>query len=411
MTRPTRPTDLSPAARALLQAGLSRRRFLRGTGLGGAALLGGGLLSACGADPGGTTEADSGEEVEDRSDEDLTLNFSNWQLYIDVDEEDPNLRPTLEQFTEETGVTVNYTEDINDNDSFYARISPQLRAGQDTGRDLMALTDWMAARLIRQEFVQEINEDNIPDVRANMLEALRTPSWDEERAFSVPWQSGFAGIAYNQALTGEIRTIEELLSREELRGRVTALLEWRDTVGLIMIGQGVDISSDFSDDEFMAGIDRLQKAVDAGQIRQFTGNEYSEGLASGDIAACFAWSGDVIQLQLDNPDLRFVIPDEGCTLWSDNLQIPVLAQHKKNAELLMNHYYDPAVAAELAAWVNFISPVEGAQEAMTEIDPELAENQLIFPTQDTLAQTYLFRGLTEEEEQSYTQAFNTVIGA
>jgi spermidine/putrescine transport system substrate-binding protein len=244
-----------------------------------------------------------------------------------------------------------------------------------------------------------------------MLEALRTPSWDEERAFSVPWQSGFAGIAYNQALTGEIRTIEELLSREELRGRMTALLEWRDTVGLIMIGQGVDISSDFSDDEFMAGIDRLQKAVDAGQIRQFTGNEYSEGLASGDIAACFAWSGDVIQLQLDNPDLRFVIPDEGCTLWSDNLQIPVLAQHKKNAELLMNHYYDPAVAAELAAWVNFISPVEGAQEAMTEIDPELAENQLIFPTQDTLAQTYLFRGLTEEEEQSYTQAFNTVIGA
>ena len=411
MTRPTRPTDLSPAARALLQAGLSRRRFLRGTGMGGAALLGGGLLSACGADPGGTTEADSGEEVEDRSDEDLTLNFSNWQLYIDVDEEDPNLRPTLEQFTEETGVTVNYTEDINDNDSFYARISPQLRAGQDTGRDLVALTDWMAARLIRQEFVQEINEDNIPDVRANMLEALRTPSWDEERAFSVPWQSGFAGIAYNQALTGEIRTIEELLSREELRGRMTALLEWRDTVGLIMIGQGVDISSDFSDDEFMAGIDRLQKAVDAGQIRQFTGNEYSEGLASGDIAACFAWSGDVIQLQLDNPDLRFVIPDEGCTLWSDNLQIPVLAQHKKNAELLMNHYYDPAVAAELAAWVNFISPVEGAQEAMTEIDPELAENQLIFPTQDTLAQTYLFRGLTEEEEQSYTQAFNTVIGA
>jgi spermidine/putrescine transport system substrate-binding protein len=275
----------------------------------------------------------------------------------------------------------------------------------------MVLTDWMSARLIRQEFVQEINEDNIPDVRANMLEALRTPSWDEERAFSVPWQSGFAGIAYNQALTGEIRTIEELLSREELRGRMTALLEWRDTVGLIMIGQGVDISSDFSDDEFMAGIDRLQKAVDAGQIRQFTGNEYSEGLASGDIAACFAWSGDVIQLQLDNPDLRFVIPDEGCTLWSDNLQIPVLAQHKKNAELLMNHYYDPGVAAELAAWVNYISPVDGAQEAMLELDPELAENQLIFPTDETLERAYVFRGLTEEEEQSFTQAFNTVIGA
>ncbi|HSK55160.1 MAG TPA: spermidine/putrescine ABC transporter substrate-binding protein, partial [Jiangellales bacterium] len=355
MTRPTRPADLSPAARALLQAGLSRRRFLRSTGLGGAALVGGGLLSACGSDPGGATSGDNGE-VEDRSDEDMTLNFSNWQLYIDVDDEDANLRPTLDQFTEETGIAVSYTEDINDNDSFYARISPQLRAGQDTGRDLICLTDWMAARLIRQEFVQELDEENIPDVRANLIEALRSPSWDEDRSFSVPWQSGFAGIAYNEALTGEIRTMEELLSREELRGRVTALVEWRDTVGLIMIEQGVDISGDFSDDDFQAGIDRLQKAVDAGQIRQFTGNEYSEGLASGDIAACVAWSGDVIQLQLDNPDLRFVIPEAGCTLWSDNLLIPVLAQHKKNAELLMDHYYDPAVAAELAAWVNFISP-------------------------------------------------------
>ncbi len=410
MTRPTRPADLSPAARALLQAGLSRRRFLRSTGLGGAALVGGGLLSACGSDPGGATSGDNGE-VEDRSDEDMTLNFSNWQLYIDVDDEDANLRPTLDQFTEETGIAVSYTEDINDNDSFYARISPQLRAGQDTGRDLICLTDWMAARLIRQEFVQELDEENIPDVRANLIEALRSPSWDEDRSFSVPWQSGFAGIAYNEALTGEIRTMEELLSREELRGRVTALVEWRDTVGLIMIEQGVDISGDFSDDDFQAGIDRLQKAVDAGQIRQFTGNEYSEGLASGDIAACVAWSGDVIQLQLDNPDLRFVIPEAGCTLWSDNLLIPVLAQHKKNAELLMDHYYDPAVAAELAAWVNFISPVAGTQEAMTEIDPELAENQLIFPTEDTLAQTYLFRGLSEEEEQSFNQSFNTVIGA
>jgi spermidine/putrescine transport system substrate-binding protein len=379
--------------------------------MGGAALLGGGLLSACGADPGGTTEADSGEEVEDRSDEDLTLNFSNWQLYIDVDEEDANLRPTLEQFTEETGVTVNYTEDINDNDSFYARISPQLRAGQDTGRDLMALTDWMAGRLIRQEFVQEINKDNTPNFPGNLLPALQNPSWDEERSFSAPWQSGFAGIAYNGAITGEVRTIDELLSREDLRGRVTALLEWRDTVGLIMLGQGVDISGDFTDDEFQAGIDALQKSVDAGQIRQFTGNEYSEGLASGDIAACFAWSGDVIQLQLDNPDLQFVIPEAGCTLWSDNMLIPVLAQHKKNAELLMNHYYDPGVAAELAAWVNYISPVDGAQEAMLELDPELAENQLIFPTDETLERAYVFRGLTEEEEQSFTQAFNTVIGA
>ncbi|HSK27510.1 MAG TPA: spermidine/putrescine ABC transporter substrate-binding protein [Jiangellales bacterium] len=410
MTRPMRPTDLSPAARALLQAGLSRRRFLRSTGLGGAVLLGGGVLSACGSTPGGAGTGDGGE-VEDRSDEDQSLNFSNWQLYIDVDEEDTNLRPTLAAFEEETGVTVNYTEDINDNDSFYARISPQLRSGQDTGRDLMVLTDWMASRLIRQEYVQEIDKDNTPNFPGNLIPALQNPSWDTDRSFSAPWQSGFAGIAFNGALTGEVRTMSELLTREDLRGKVTALTEWRDTVGLIMLEQGVDISGDFTDDQFLAGIDQLQRSVDSGQIRQFTGNEYSEGLASGDIAACVAWSGDVIQLQLDNPDLQFVIPEAGCTLWSDNMQIPVLAQHKKNAELLMNHYYDPGVAAELAAWVNYISPVNGAQEAMVEIDPELAENELIFPTEDTLARAYVFRGLDEEEEQSFTQAFNTVIGA
>lgn len=408
----TRTPNLPPELLALANAtrrGMPRRTFLRGVGAGGVAVAGAGLLSACGTQ-GTATGGSAQPSAEDKSDTDKTLNFSNWQLYIDVDENDTNKRPTLEAFTEQTGVTVNYTEDITDNDSFYAKISPQLRAGQDTGRDLFALTDWMAARLIRQNFVQKIDKGNTPNYPTNLSEALSSPEWDPNREYSAPWQSGLTGIAYNAKLVPEVRTIEELLSRSDLKGRVTALTEMRDTMGLILLDQGKD-PADFTDDDYSAAIDRLQKAVDAGQIRQFTGNEYSDGLAKGDLAACIAWSGDVIQLQLDNPDIKFVAPEAGLMLWSDNMLIPVLAQHKKNAEKLINYYYDPAVAAELAAYVNYICPVDGAQAAMEELDPELATNQLIFPTAETLAKTSLFMGLTEEQEADYTKQFNTVTGA
>lgn len=408
----TRTPNLPPELLALATAtrrGMPRRTFLRGVGAGGVAVAGVGLLSACGTEGTGTGGS-AQPSTEDKSDTDKTLNFSNWQLYIDVDENDTNKRPTLDAFSEQTGIAVTYTEDITDNDAFYAKISPQLQAGQDTGRDLFALTDWMAARLIRQNFVQKIDKANTPNVTANLADALRTPEWDASRDYSAPWQSGLTGIAYNAKLVPEVRTIEELLSRSDLKGRVTALTEMRDTMGLILLDQGKD-PADFTDDDYAAAIDRLQKAVDAGQIRQFTGNEYSDGLASGDLAACIAWSGDVIQLQLENPDIKFVAPEAGLMLWSDNMMIPVLAQHKKNAEKLMNYYYDPAVAAELAAYVNYICPVKGAKDEAVKLDPALAENQLIFPSDETLAKTHLFKGLTEEQETTYTEQFNAVTGA
>jgi spermidine/putrescine transport system substrate-binding protein len=401
---------LSPEAQRLLAAGFGRRRFLAGLGAGSLGVAAGGALTACGTGPVGTGAA-TDSAAEDRSDTDKSLVVSNWQLYIDIDEDDTNLRPTLAAFEENTGVSVEYLEDITDNESFYAKISPQLRAGQDIGRDLIVPTDWLVARLIRQGYLQPIDKGNTPNFPANLIESLQSPSFDPEREYSAPWQSGLTGIAYNSAQVPEVRTITELLTREDLRGKVTALLEMRDTLGLIMLEQGVDPAGDFSDDDVEAAIALLQQAVDSGQIRQFTGNEYSEGLARGDIAACIAWSGDVIQLQFDSPDLRFVAPEAGLMLWSDNMVIPNQAQHKKNAELWIDHYYDPAVAAELAAWVNFICPVAGAQEAMQDIDPELAENELIFPTDTTLAQTSVFRGLSEEEEIRYAEMFNQVTGA
>jgi spermidine/putrescine transport system substrate-binding protein len=200
------------------------------------------------------------------------------------------------------------------------------------------------------------------------------------------------------------------MTRPDLHGKVEVLSEMRDTMGFLLLMVDAD-PEDFTDDEFGAACDRLQKAVDSGQVRAFTGNEYAQDLVKGNVVACEAWSGDVIQLQFDNPDIKFIAPEEGLSLWSDNMLVPNKATHKTNAEKLMDYYYQPEVAAQVAAWVNYICPVAGAQEAMTKIDPSLAENELIFPGDDLLAKTYDFMSLDQKQEQKYQQQFAAVIGA
>jgi spermidine/putrescine transport system substrate-binding protein len=408
-----RPVDpMTEAVLAAAQSGVPRRRLLQAAGLGTAAVAGSSLLAACGTKG---TAASSGSPsaaptAPDKSDTDKTLNFSNWQLYIDVDDKNPNKRPTLDEFKAKTGVTVAYTEDINDNDSFYAKMLPALRAGQDTGKDLFALTDWMAARLIRQGYVQKIDKSLTPNVTANLLDSLKAPTWDPQRDHSAPWQSGVTGIAYNSAKVPEVKTIDELLTRADLKGKVTVLTEWRDTIGLILLQQGKD-PANFTEDEFMAAVDALQKSNDAGQIRQFTGNDYSGLLADGTAYASMAWSGDVVQLQLSNPAIKFVQPESGMMIWSDNMLIPNMAAHTKNAEKLMDFYYDPAVAAELTAYVQYICPVKGAQQAMEKVDKTLVDNPLIFPDAAFLSKTHLFMGLEEATEKKYAAAFNKVKGS
>jgi len=408
-----RPLDpMTEAVRAAARAGVPRRRLLQAAALGGAAIAGSPLLAACGtkgtANNGGATSA--APTAPDKSDTDKTMNFSNWQLYIDVDDKNQNIHPTLDQFKAKTGVTVAYTEDINDNDSFYAKIVPALRAGQDTGRDLMALTDWMAARLVRQGFVQKVDKTLTPNVEANLIDSLKSPTWDKNRDFSAPWQSGVTGIAYNSSKVPEVRTITELLTRPDLKGKVTVLTEWRDTIGLILLDMGKD-PSNFTADEFNAAVDMLQKANDSGQIRQFTGNDYSSLLSNGTALACIAWSGDVVQLQADNAAIKFVQPEAGMMIWADNMLIPNMAQHTKNATELMNFYYDPAIAAQLTAYVQYICPVKGAKEAMAKIDKTLVDNPLIFPDEAFLAKTHLFMGLDEATEKTYAAAFNKVKGS
>jgi spermidine/putrescine transport system substrate-binding protein len=400
------PDLTSPSMRAALARGLTTRRTLMTGVFGVGATL---ALTACGSE--GTGSSTSGgatptaAAAQDLSDTEKVVNWSNWPQYIDVSD-DEKTRPTIAAFEKESGITVTYTEDYNDNDEFYAKVRPLLEAGEDTGRDVWCSTDWMVSRLIQQGYVQELDYANIPNGQANLVESLKNVEFDPGRKFSLPWQSGFAGIAYNLDATGgtEVTSMTQLLTDPALKGKVTLLTEMRDTVGLVLMEQGKSLDS-FTADDFDQAIAMIQEAKDAGQLKGFTGNDYTDGLTKGDIAACVAWTGDVVQLQFENDQVGYALPDAGFTLWSDNFVIPALAQHKKNAELLIDYYYQPAVMAEVEAWVNYIPPVVGTQEELTKIDPELASNELIVPSDAVLARAQVFRGLTNEEEQQFSSAY------
>ncbi|MGH3760601.1 polyamine ABC transporter substrate-binding protein [Actinophytocola sp.] len=390
------------------RAGASRRTVLRGLLAAGAFAATGGSLAACGTS--GTRQTAESCVSEDLSADEKRLVFSNWPLYIDVDENDESKRPTLDAFVSDSGIQVTYQEDINDNNEFFGKVRNQLSACQAIDRDIIVLTDWMAARLVRLGWVQKLEKDKIPNVEANLLTSLRGRSWDENNEYAVPWQSGLSGLAYNAKATKEIRTVDELLTRPDLKGKVTMLSEMRDTMGLLLLGLGHD-PSEFTEAQFDEALAKLRTATESGQIRRFTGNDYAQDLAKGDIAACVAWSGDVIQLAFEDANVKFVTPDSGIMLWSDNMLVPNKATHRGNAELLMNHYYEPAVAAELAAYVNYICPVDGAKAEMEKLDPELAANPLIFPDEATLGKAKVFMALDESQERTYEQKFQQVIGA
>ncbi len=395
-----------PMFRALVRAQLSRRTLLRGAGGAGVAAA----LAACGT--GSTDGAGSKPDptVEDKSDTDKVVRWANWPFYLDYDE-DTKKYPTLEKFQEQTGIKATYAEDVDDNDSYYGKVQGQLKNGDDIGKDVIVLTDWMAGRLIRQGYVQELDKANIPNA-ANLNPKLQDVSFDPGRKYSMTWQSGYAGIGYRKDKVGrELKTVEDLWA-PDLKGKVVVLSEFRDTVGLILLSQGVDISADFSEDDFDKGIAELQKQVDSGQIRQVKGNSYLDDLRSGNALACIGWSGDILlaQFEEEDPNYVFQLPESGGTLWSDNLMIPIGSPHKKNAEKLIDFYYEPAIAAEVAAYVNYICPVEGAKEEMEKIDPDLVDSPLIFPTEADLNNVKVFRALDPAEETTYNEAFQKVIG-
>jgi spermidine/putrescine transport system substrate-binding protein len=393
------PSD--PTTRSLIRAQMSRRGFLAATG----GVAGVALLASCGSD------TEEGATTTFPEDVGGTVRWANWTAYLDQKKVDgKRTYPSLDKFTAATGIAVDYLVDYNDNDEFYGKVQENLKAGNDIGYDIVTPTDWMAARWIRLGYARELDAANVPN-KGNILDTLANVSFDPGRNYSLTWQSGFAGFCWNKnVIKQDVTTIEQLFSPAN-KGRVVVLSEMRDTMGIILQYQGVDISQPFTEDQFMNAIDYFKKMIADGFIRQVKGNDYLEDMANGDAVAAIGWSGDMFSENLSGQNYGFAIPESGGTLWSDNMLIASTSANKANSEALMNHYYDPAIAAEVAAWVNYICPVKGAQAEMEKIDPELASSPFIFPDETTLSKVQVFRGLEAEEEFNFSAAFQEAIGA
>jgi spermidine/putrescine transport system substrate-binding protein len=406
---------------------LSRRRFLQGSALAGVATF----LAACGtkgtassapsaAPPtpapstGGTASATPEASVAAPSalaNVGGTLNFANWIGYIDVDDSGAK-HPTLDKFTKEQGTTVNYVEAIDGNEEFYAKIQGQLSAGLPTEWDLIVVTDWMVARLVRLGWLEEITKSETPNFPANLLDSYIGRSFDPDTKFAAPWQSGMTGLGFDQKKTGALDSLA-ILFADTYKGKVTYLTEMRDTVGLSAILLGSDPGA-LTQEQFDAALAEVDKAVKAGIVRQVVGNSYVDVMASGDAVLAMAWSGDVLGLlvpdQKETQDFQWALPKEGGMLWTDNMCIPKGAKNKTQAVSFINFYYNPENAAVIEAWVNYVCPVKGAKEAMLALDAEIANNPLIFPPDDMVARLKQFRAVTAEEEQAWGEAFNKVLG-
>jgi spermidine/putrescine transport system substrate-binding protein len=395
---------------------MSRRRTLtRRTALAGAAGIGTTIgLAACA--PGGETATETSiVAATDVSDTEKVLVWYNWPGYMDLSEDELS-RPTLDRFQEESGIAVEYLEEYNDNDEWYGINRNELLAGKDVGADLICPTDWLAARLVNDGQVQKLDSANIPN-KVNVAPAYLGAEYDPNREFTLPYQGILGGIAYNKEIYKELtgkdapESVEDLW-QAELNGRIVLISEMRDSIGVIALSKGIDITSasSLTEDAFNGVIDDIAALYADGKIKAFAGNEYMDGFANDEYVAGIVWSGDVVQMNFGAgyDKFGFFLPETGGTISADMFTVPMGATHKKNAELLMNYYYDPKNAAELAAWVNYITPVVGAYEEAIKLDPELAENKLIFPDEAFLASTNGFRALSAQEEQSFVTAWGRV---
>ena len=335
-------------------------------------------LAACGGGDGIEGEEEEAAEVpvaeaEGKPSGELTI--SNWPFYID--------NKTVPEFEQKTGISVKYTEDINDNSQFFAKVQPLLEQGESGGRDLFMVTDWMAKKMYDLGYLQRLDKEAIEPATANILPILEHPSIDPDREYTLPWQGGMSGLIVNKELAPDVTSVNDLFD-PKYKGKVEMLSELRETPPLVMKASGID-PEEATEEDWMAAIDKVDEAADSGQIRRFTGNEYTRDLANEDAVAVIGWSGDAVQLQADNPDIRFVMPDEGCLIWFDDMVIPVGAPNPTAAYEWMNYVYEPENHAQIANYNYYFTPVEGVKEALEARGSPAAKSKLVFPSEEYLA--------------------------
>ena len=387
---------------ALLRQAINRRGFIRRTALGaGGLVLGNSLLAACGGGKEGAAAGGGDTAAAAAGGGGKTLRISNWPLYID--------KQTVPDFEKATGIKTEYTEDINDNAEFFAKIDEPLKRNQSIDREIIVLTDWMAGRLIKLGYVAPLDDAKFPN-KANLVDNVKDVSFDPGRKFSVPWLSGMTGIGYNPKKTGrELTSINDIFD-PKFKGQVTMLTEMRDTIGLVMLGQGKDPTQATVADAKAAAA-KIKKARESGQIRKFTGNDYAEDLAAGNIAVAIAWSGDIQGLAADNPNLRWIAPKEGAMLYSDNMMIPKTDDRQDLAMAWINYVYDPKHSAQIVAGAPYLSAVKGAGAELAKIAPDLAKSALVNPPDDLRARLHVFKALSDAEDTEFNRIFQDAIGA
>ena len=380
---------------------VSRRTVLK---VGAAAAGTAAFLAAWGTSGSSTSPSPKPSQSDTISD---VVNVANWTLYIDLSE-DELARPTVTAFETEYSTKVNYVEAINDNDSFFGTIQAPLKAGEDTGWDIATLTDWMAARIIRLGWAEKLKTAHMSNFTANLLDVYKGRSFDPSVEYLAPWAGIVGGIAANKTTAGFVKGFKDLFD-PRLKGKVSLLTEMRDTIGLAMLANGDDpAKADRA--SFDRAIALIEPSVADGTVRAFTGNDYKELIVKGDVAACVAWRGDVVQIGYEDANIVWVTPTDGCTFSSDNMLIPLGAAHKYTAEKWMDWYYKPEIAAQLTAYVQYVSPVKGTKEEIAKIDASLATDPFIFPDAALEAQLNVFAGLSEEDEIYMNDAFSALQG-
>jgi spermidine/putrescine transport system substrate-binding protein len=362
------------------------------------------VAAACGTDEPGSQAAEEKAPVVAKGPVKGSFTFSQWPLYID-----PGKKGTVAEFERETGVDLKYVEEINDNDQFFGKIRPQLDRGDSGGRSLITVSDWLAARMDKLGYLQHFDYSKLPNVKKNLIPALRHPAADPRRAFTIPWQSGMTGLIVRSDLAPGVDEIKDLYD-PKYKGKVSLLTEMRDTVPMTLKSMGIDPEK-ATKDQWLEAVDMVSEAADSGQVRKFTGNEYIKDLPKGDTWIALGWSGDAIQLQKDNPNIKFVMPKEGCMLWSTSMEIPVGAPNPQAAQAFINFVYDPEVQADIAEWVNYVTPVKGVREILRKRDPALAKSNLIFPSQEYTRNCSFEPVLGGALGQEVTEAFQQAIGA
>jgi spermidine/putrescine transport system substrate-binding protein len=418
-------TDRDP-----LNPDLTRRRFLQGSAFAGLAAF----LAACTSQTG--TESQAPASINIPTPPPVTpapstaasptpvpsptgpLKFANWPAYIDLsgkayDTEvyTPGSSPTIEQFKKKYKVDVDYEEKIQDNKTFYATIQPQFQAGSPTGWDLIVITDWLAAKVISKGWAEKIDQGNVPNATANLVDSLKNQVWDPTNDYHYPWQSGMTGIGFNtkvlkSANIPEPKSLKDLYAIDSKK--VSFLTESRDTfgLGLLKLGKAADPSSPTIADDLQAVHDDIKPLVEKGLI--FADNSYLKNFAAKKTWAAMVWSGDLASSGTEGDTFQF--PDEGVMIWTDNLLIPKGATNKYTAELMINFVYDPKIAAQVEDYVYYVCPVKGADVEIKKLDPGAESNPLIFPTADIQAKYHNFQFLSDDVEAKLDELYLDLTG-